>query len=48
MAKKMLDQGHEVIYYENVEGGHSDASNYEQSAFMSSLQLEYLIDKLKN
>ena len=48
MAKKMLDQGHEVIYYENVEGGHSAASNYEQSAFMSSLQLEYLIDKLKN
>ena len=33
MAKKMLDQGHEVIYYENVEGGHSAASNYEQSAF---------------
>ena len=21
MAKKMLDQGHKVIYYENVEGG---------------------------
>ncbi|MFL2691291.1 MAG: prolyl oligopeptidase family protein [Gammaproteobacteria bacterium] len=47
MAKKMLDQGHKIIYYENVEGGHSAASNYEQSAFMSALQLEYLNDKLK-
>ena len=47
MAKKMLDQGHRIIYYENVEGGHSAASNYEQSAFMSALQLEYLNDKLK-
>lgn len=46
MAKKMLDQGHKIIYYENVEGGHSAASNYEQSAFMSALQLEYLNDKL--
>ena len=46
MAKKMIDQGHKVIYYENVEGGHSAAANLKQSAYMSTLQLEYLRDKL--
>ena len=46
MAKKMLDQGHEVIYYENIEGGHSAAANLKQSAYMTTLQLEYLKDKL--
>ena len=46
MAKKMLDQGHKVIYYENIEGGHSAAANLKQSAYMTTLQLEYLKDKL--
>ena len=46
MAKKMLDQGHKVIYYENVEGGHSAAANLKQSAYMTTLQIEYLKDKL--
>ena len=46
MAKKMIDQGHQVIYYENVEGGHSAAANLKQSAFMAALQIEYLKDKL--
>ena len=46
MAKKMIDQGHKVIYYENIEGGHSAAANLKQSAYMSTLQLEYLRDKL--
>ena len=46
MAAKMLDQGHKVIYYENVEGGHSAAANLKQSAFMTAIQIEYLKDKL--
>ena len=46
MAKKMLDQGHKVIYYENIEGGHSAAANLKQSAYMTTLQLEYLKEKL--
>ena len=46
MAKKMIEQGHQVIYYENIEGGHSAAANLKQSAFMTTLQLEYLKDKL--
>ena len=46
MAKKMIDQGHQVIYYENIEGGHSAAANLKQSAYMTTLQLEYLKDKL--
>ncbi len=32
MAAKMLEQGHDVIYYENTEGGHAGAANHEQSA----------------
>tara|TARA_B100000700_G_C14927253_1_gene800104 strand:+ start:10 stop:1287 length:1278 start_codon:yes stop_codon:yes gene_type:complete len=48
MAKKMLDQGHKVIYYENVEGGHSAAANLKQSAHMTTLQIEYLKDKLQD
>jgi prolyl oligopeptidase len=46
MAKKMLDQGHKIIYYENIEGGHSAAANLKQSAYMTTLQLEYLKEKL--
>jgi prolyl oligopeptidase len=46
MAKKMLDQGHKVLYYENIEGGHSAAANLKQSAYMTTLQLEYLKEKL--
>ena len=38
MAKKMLDQGHKVIYYENVEGGHSAAANLKQSAHMTTIR----------
>ena len=37
MVFKMEQQGHNVLYYENVEGGHAGAANSAQRAFMSAL-----------
>jgi prolyl oligopeptidase len=32
MAARMLEQGHDVLYFENIEGGHGAAANNEQAA----------------
>ncbi|MDB6127387.1 MAG: prolyl oligopeptidase, partial [Verrucomicrobia bacterium] len=34
MAARMLEQGHDFLYYENIEGGHGGAANNEQRAYM--------------
>jgi prolyl oligopeptidase len=46
MAAKMLEQGHDVTYYENIEGGHGGAANNEQRAFMSALAYRFLWTEL--
>ncbi len=46
MVAKMLDQGHDVLYYENIEGGHGGAANLEQRAYISALTYTYLHDRL--
>ena len=46
MAARMLAQGHPVLYYENIEGGHSAAANLKQSAYTDALQLVYSMQKL--
>jgi prolyl oligopeptidase len=46
MVAKMLDQGHDVLYYENIEGGHGGAANLEQQAYISALIYTYLHDRL--
>ncbi|WP_376689937.1 prolyl oligopeptidase family serine peptidase [Wenzhouxiangella sp. EGI_FJ10409] len=46
MVARMLDQGHDVLYYENIEGGHGGAANLEQRAFLSGLIYAYLHDRL--
>ncbi len=46
MVAKMLDQGHDVLYYENIEGGHGGAANLEQRAYISALIYTYLHDRL--
>lgn len=46
MVAKMLDQGHEVLYYENIEGGHGGAANLEQSAYLNALIFAYLLERL--
>lgn len=47
MTARMEEQGHNVLYYENIEGGHGAAANKAQSAFMDALAYEFLWNKLK-
>lgn len=47
MAALLKEQGHEVLYYENIEGGHGAASNNEQVSFMQALAYTFLWSKLK-
>jgi prolyl oligopeptidase len=42
MAKKMLDQGHDILYYENTEGGHGAGVTPEQRARMYAIRYTYL------
>jgi prolyl oligopeptidase len=42
MAAKMREQGHDVLYYENIEGGHSAAADNKQRAFMDALDYTFL------
>jgi prolyl oligopeptidase len=46
MAAKMEDQGHDVLFYENIEGGHRGAANNEQAAFMKALDYTFLWNEL--
>ncbi|MFF0252022.1 prolyl oligopeptidase family protein [Micromonospora zamorensis] len=46
MAARLREHGHEVAYYENVEGGHGAAANNEQRAFVWALALKFLWRKL--
>ncbi|MBM7084414.1 S9 family peptidase [Micromonospora sp. MMS20-R2-29] len=46
MAALLAEHGHDVSYYENVEGGHGAASNNEQRAFLSALTLRFLWRRL--
>lgn len=43
---KLESQNHKVIYYENMEGGHSAAANLKQRAEVTALQVVYLTQKL--
>jgi prolyl oligopeptidase len=42
MAARMLEQGHDVLYYENIEGGHGGAANNEQRARMWAQAFSFL------
>jgi len=46
MVAKMKEQGHTVLYYENIEGGHGGAANNKQAAYMSALAYTFLIKEL--
>jgi prolyl oligopeptidase len=49
-ARKMVallrEQGHDVSYYENIEGGHGAAADNEQRALKWALVFEFLSEKL--
>jgi prolyl oligopeptidase len=42
MVARMLEQGHNVRYHENIEGGHGAAADNEQLAFKWALVFEFL------
>ena len=46
MAARMMEQGHEVWFYENTDGGHSAAADHRQAAEMWALSFVYLAEKL--
>jgi prolyl oligopeptidase len=47
MVARMKEQGHDVLYYENIEGGHGGSANNKQAAFMSALAYTFLWQELK-
>ncbi len=42
MYARMQEQGHDVWYYENIEGGHGAAANNEQRALMAAIEYTFL------
>ncbi len=42
MVAKMQEQGHQVLYFENIEGGHGGAADNEQLATLTGLGFAYL------
>lgn len=47
MAALMQEQGHDVLYWENTEGGHAGAANNEQTATMWALTYAFLRKQLR-
>ncbi|MFO1065969.1 MAG: prolyl oligopeptidase family serine peptidase [Pirellulales bacterium] len=46
MMARMEEFGHDVLYYENIEGGHGGAANNKQAAYMQSLAYTFLKQRL--
>ncbi len=46
MAARMMAQGHQVLFYENTDGGHAAAADHRQAAEMWALSFVYLAEKL--
>jgi prolyl oligopeptidase len=42
MVARMEEQGHDVLYFENIEGGHGGAADNEQRATLMGLEFAYL------
>jgi prolyl oligopeptidase len=47
MVARMIEQGHDVLYWENTEGGHGGAANNAQRATMSALAWTFLWNELQ-
>jgi prolyl oligopeptidase len=47
MVALMQEQGHDVLYWENTEGGHAGAANNDQQAQMWALTYTFLLNQLK-
>jgi prolyl oligopeptidase len=46
MMARMEEQGHDVRYYENIEGGHGGAADNPQQAYKSALEYSFLKKQL--
>jgi prolyl oligopeptidase len=46
MAARMLEQGHDATYYENIEGGHGGAADIAQRADLQALEFAFLWQRL--
>ncbi len=46
MAARMLEQGHPLLYWENIEGGHGGAADNGQRAQMTALEYAFLWKQL--
>ena len=42
MVARLLELGHEVLYYENIEGGHGGAADHAQTADLLARQYAFL------
>jgi prolyl oligopeptidase len=47
MAARMLEQKHDVLFYENIEGGHAGAANNQEQAFMNAMAYAFLLKQLQ-
>jgi prolyl oligopeptidase len=47
MVAKMKSLGHDVVYYENIEGGHAGSADNKQAAFMQAMAYTFLWNELK-
>jgi len=47
MVAKMKALGHDVLYYENIEGGHGGAADNNQVAHLYAMVYSYLFEQLK-
>ncbi len=48
MTARLIEQGHSVHYYENIEGGHGGVANAQQSAHINAMMLVYLLRQLSD
>ena len=46
MVARMLEQGHDVLYYENIEGGHGGAADNQQAAYLQAIEYAFLAKQL--
>jgi prolyl oligopeptidase len=47
MAKKAIQMGHDVYYYENTDGGHGGGDNYKQDALSKAVEFSFLYNALE-
>jgi prolyl oligopeptidase len=47
MVAKMKEQNHDVLYYENIEGGHAGAVTPAQQAYMWALTYTFFLNELR-